>query len=248
MKAQYVGDIGDFGKVLILKHLARLHFKIGINWVLTGNDDRADGRHRDYADYKGRDCLCSCDPSVFEGIIPLAQKERADRTIHDLERIVRQHCGEVPFYSGRFTGGSARALSDHNAFNSLSSAELVFFDPDNGISLAAGASEKHVYIPDLQRYSKRGQSLLIYHHLSRSEGHNHQITRMKAALEDELKGSKVFSYRLCRGTARAYFLCVQPLHQERIAGRDLIWAIAPLEMPKAEWARKGKCCSRDHCK
>jgi len=46
MKAQYVGDIGDFGKVLILKHLAVLGFKIGINWVLTKNDNRADGKHR----------------------------------------------------------------------------------------------------------------------------------------------------------------------------------------------------------
>ena len=35
MKDQYVGDIGDFGKVLLLKHLAQLGFKIGINWVLT---------------------------------------------------------------------------------------------------------------------------------------------------------------------------------------------------------------------
>ena len=39
MKAQYVGDIGDFGKVLILKHLAGLGFKIGVNWVLTRNND-----------------------------------------------------------------------------------------------------------------------------------------------------------------------------------------------------------------
>jgi len=31
MKAQYVGDIGDFGKVLLLKHLAAFEFKIGVN-------------------------------------------------------------------------------------------------------------------------------------------------------------------------------------------------------------------------
>jgi hypothetical protein len=42
LKEQYVGDIGDFGKELLLKHLAGLGFKIGVNWVLTKNGP-ADG-------------------------------------------------------------------------------------------------------------------------------------------------------------------------------------------------------------
>jgi hypothetical protein len=41
MKEQYVGDIGDFGKVLLLKHLAGLGFKIGVNWMLTAVVSRA---------------------------------------------------------------------------------------------------------------------------------------------------------------------------------------------------------------
>ena len=73
MKAQYVGDIGDFGKLLLLKHLAGLGFKIGVNWVLTKNDDTNAGEHRDYVDYSGSDCLCNCDRSLLEGIVPLAR-------------------------------------------------------------------------------------------------------------------------------------------------------------------------------
>ena len=75
MKAQYVGDIGDFGKVLILKHLAGLGFKIGVNWVLTKNDETNAGECRDYIDYRGIDCLCCCDKSLLEGIAPLARKK-----------------------------------------------------------------------------------------------------------------------------------------------------------------------------
>ena len=50
MKAQYVGDIGDFGKLLLLKYLTSFGFKIGVKWVLTDNDKREHGKHRDYVD------------------------------------------------------------------------------------------------------------------------------------------------------------------------------------------------------
>ena len=52
MKNQYVGDIGDFGKVLILKHLSGLGLRVGVNWLLTEVDGTDDGKHRDYVSYQ----------------------------------------------------------------------------------------------------------------------------------------------------------------------------------------------------
>jgi hypothetical protein len=169
MKKQYVGDIGDFGKVLLLKYLSGLGFKIGVNWVLTEDDERADGKHREYIDYRGRDCLCCCDEKVFEQILPLAKKERPARKIEDLEALIRGFSEATVFYSMKYAGGSARRKSEGAAFAELSAdkADLVFFDPDNGVDGEEGTSSKHVYLSDPKRYWNRGQSLLIYHHLSR---------------------------------------------------------------------------------
>ena len=215
MKAQYVGDIGDFGKVLILKHLTGLGFKVGVNWVLTKNDKRADGKHRDYMDYRGRDCLCCCDEKVFERILPLAKKERADRKIEDLEGLIRGFSESVVFYSKRYVGGEARRTCEDEAFTELSPelADMVFFDPDNGVDGEEGTSSKHVYLSDLKRYWNRKQSILTYHHLGRDGAHNQQIEKIKSEFQKALSGAQVYPYHLRRGTARVYILCVQKKHQ-----------------------------------
>lgn len=49
MKDQYLGDIGDFGKFLLLRYLLyECNIKLGINWYLTDNDNRNDGLVIDY--------------------------------------------------------------------------------------------------------------------------------------------------------------------------------------------------------
>ena len=47
MKNQYVGDIGDYGKYALLRALS-CRYSIGVNWYLTPDDDRSDGRFTDY--------------------------------------------------------------------------------------------------------------------------------------------------------------------------------------------------------
>ncbi|MDR3772863.1 MAG: hypothetical protein P4L26_05920 [Terracidiphilus sp.] len=248
MKAQYVGDIGDFGKVLILKHLAGLGFKIGVNWVLTENDERADGKHRDYINYRGRDCLCCCDEKVFEQILPLAKKEKADRRIEDLESLIRTFSNSVVFFSKKYMGGSARKAVEEEAFAQLSDtvADFVFFDPDNGVGGEQGASSKHVYLSDLKRYWKRKQSLLTYHHLGRTGTHDAQIGELKRGFRSAFPDGRLYTYHLRRGTARVYILCVREEHLPNILDRDFIPAIEPLKITKTDWAKVGRCCEKIH--
>lgn len=218
MKDQYVGDIGDFGKLLLLKHLAGLGFKIGVNWVLTKNDERGDGKHRDYVDYRGRDCLCCCDRRLLENIAPLARTQRVDRKIGDLENLIRGFSVHTDFYKGYFDGDEVRSGCDENAFNKLKpdAANLVFFDPDNGIGGEQGQSAKHVYLADLRRYWKRGQSLLIYHHLPQ---HNFAVNAIRH-LKEQLQSLsnvhlKCYHFRRERQESICYaysqsILCVSP--------------------------------------
>jgi hypothetical protein len=248
MKAQYVGDIGDFGKVLLLKHLAGLGFKIGVNWVMTKNDGRADGKHRDYVDCRGKDCLCCCDENVFEKILPLAKKEKDDRKIEGLEGLIRGFSESVVFYSKKYAGGATRRTYENEAFAELSPylAELVVFDPDNGIDGEEGASSKHVYVSGLKRYWKRKQSLLTYHHLGREGTHKAQIARLKLVIEMAFPDGREYTYQVRRGTARVYILCVREEHLPKILGKDSIPTIEPLEVTKIDWAKRGKNYAKDH--
>ena len=49
MKNQYVGDIGDYTKLALLRVIENAGFSIGVNWYLTPDDkDSKDGRHIEY--------------------------------------------------------------------------------------------------------------------------------------------------------------------------------------------------------
>jgi hypothetical protein len=255
MKAQYVGDIGDFGKVLLLKLLAASGFKIGANWILTANDERSDGKHRDYAENKGKDCLCCCNQEIYEAILPLARKgEKDQRAITDLEALIRRFTPNAVFFDEMFGAGADRADLDRRARHKLAPefCNLVFFDPDNGISNDGGTSPKHVYCSELLEYWKRGQSILIYHHLNREKqteeeksSHQTQIDRTTRMLESRFTNAKIDSFRMRRGTARVYFLCVQPVHQPKRKQLDLS-SIQPLLHLKGEWRKRARICSRIH--
>jgi hypothetical protein len=158
--------------------------------------------------------------------------------------LIRELCGTVTFFSEIFSSGHARSALDRRAFDLLNpaAAELVFFDPDNGIDLNAGSSAKHVYLSELKRYWSRGQSVLIYHHLSRTGSHERQIGNLELKLSDAFPNSFTLVYRLRRGTARAYFLCVQPKHRNHVQGREVIEPLAPLQLTKRDWARLAKSC------
>jgi hypothetical protein len=253
MKPQYVGDIGDFGKVLLLKHLAGLGFKIGINWVLTENDNGADGRHRDYIKYHGEDCLCCCDRGLLEDIAPLALKEISKRKIADLEGIIRSFSEGARFYSEIYPTEAAKSLRgelNDRAFSELQPAQIVFFDPDNGLALGHGSSVKHVYLADVERYWKRGQSVLVYHHLSRNGAHNDQVEELKQQLQSHFSTDQGKIYHFRRGTARVYILCLQPEHASRVPDPDQVASITPLRFSRGEWARlrriAGNSCNEDH--
>ena len=251
MKAQYVGDIGDFGKVLLLKRLAGAGFKIGVNWVLTENDETNAGEHRNYIDYRGTECLCCCDKKLLDGIAPLARKKRPRRAISDLEGLIRGFSAMTVFYPDYFDGDVIRRDCDDEAFEKLKpeAVDLVFFDPDNGIGGEAGSSPYHVYFSDLRRYWERGQSILIYHHLPQHNFAESAIRNSKGQLRD-FPNAKVISYHFRRGTARVYFLCLQTEHSERVPDPDNEVSLAPLFQSKSQWSKfcriTAKSCSENH--
>ena len=126
MRDQYAGDISDLIKFSFLRAIAS-NIRLGVAWYyMEDHDGRRDGRHREYVNEPSWSEL---DPVVFDSL------KAGIQSVQDLERApiwessTKFHRIPVP--------GAGRAREDwfSRLVESLSGSELVFADPDNGLSL-----------------------------------------------------------------------------------------------------------------
>ena len=158
MKNQYVGDIGDYGKYGLLRFLASYGIKIGVNWFLTENDGSTDGK---FTTYLKNPADRVYDPELFDALQNIA--DHPDKTIKMIEQ-----AGIIPgaeFYGELLKSSSLKAdarewnrrLWFNNSTLMLGNAELIFADPDNGISYRKTArtkdSEKFILPEDVAEYT-----------------------------------------------------------------------------------------------
>ena len=64
MKNQYVGDVGDYGSIM-LRVFTDAGIKVGIQWYLTSDDGTTDGKFTSYLDDESMRWRC---PEVFDEI------------------------------------------------------------------------------------------------------------------------------------------------------------------------------------
>ena len=63
MQNRYTGDIGDFGKLGLLRQLSRTGLSIGVNWYLTPDETHnGDGQHTGYLK---DDAFRACDEQLW---------------------------------------------------------------------------------------------------------------------------------------------------------------------------------------
>jgi hypothetical protein len=171
VKNQYVGDTNDYRKYALLRALSLGGANsIGVCWMLTPSDGGMDGGKLAYLQQPERHR--HVDPELFDILAHAASAPDRRRlaTIED--------SGAIPgaLYhndllsdelAGRhaFMGRCAYAFRD---------ADLIFFDPDNGLevsSLPKGRrnSSKYLYLDEVAAFYTSGKSLLIYQHFPRIE-------------------------------------------------------------------------------
>ncbi len=77
-----------------------------------------------------------------------------------------------------------------------------------------------MFLDDLRRFAGRGQSLVIYHHLSRQGTHEQQIQRWSNSLRDNLGlTGAIWPLRYRRGSARVFFVVPQERHESVLESR-----------------------------
>lgn len=241
MQNRYVGDVGDFGKLGLLRILcgqdAAPLLRLGVVWYLYPDEARnADGKHLGYL--RKNIHFSECDESLYQGLRALFLDETgnivlANRLITTLETSDFLPARTV-FYNKPLAYSNGELIETRKArrktwlegaLRATEGSDIVFLDPDNGIecksvSQTSSKGPKYVYWSDIAAFIGRKQSLIIYHHLNRTEKHSLQVEGILKEIRQRFPGyGEAFAMTFVRGTSRTYFVVAAPCHKELLQER-----------------------------
>ena len=244
MQDRYAGDIGDFGKFGLLKHIENEGLSIGVNWYLTEpvtkkESKNKDGKHKIGKDSKSFSEYMQCDVKLFEKLENVCKGKRSVSSI-EAQNPLKTKC----YYAEKIDVEN-REEWHKNALKKLENCDVVFLDPDNGLEVDSAKSSKkklskYAMLKEIKSYLDRGQSVVFYNHRSRK-----QVDEYFVALYQKLKKItkiKPVSLSFHKGTIRDYIILANSNHSERLFR-------AKYEMLHSKWGYK-KICQDDeyYCK
>ncbi|KKM25080.1 hypothetical protein LCGC14_1598520 [marine sediment metagenome] len=173
MKNQYVADINDYNKYLLLAGFSRIYDVIDVCWMLTADDYGRDGTKTIY---------------LFD------ESKRKDTLIYDyLKGLVISGAKDVSAIE------NGKIIPVRNYYHKIQEVPtppdlpgLLFLDPDNGlevksIPLNSPKSERYVYYSDIKPIIKQGCDVLVYQHyprVNRGEYHLYRTQEIKSRIGD----------------------------------------------------------------
>lgn len=248
MQDRYTGDVGDFGKYGLLRHLTGQReapaspdaMRLGVVWYLyldeSHNDD---GKYTGYltSSPKNHAEFRACDPDLYDSMRHLVETDRRNVEAVQRSRILPddtlyyEPSLSFPRRMPRSDRQAARASWFDGALEATIAADVIFVDPDNSLSDPANGisasidplrktGPKYVFIADLCRFYERGQSLIVYHHLGRRGTAVEQTVRVAESLKSSLGLTDLpRSLLYRRGSSRAYFIVPQERHRHVLGRR-----------------------------
>ena len=232
MQDRYTGDIGDFGKYGLLRALTAPETDdppgLGVVWCLTPDEtSKQDGKQTGYLHLSEREesRFASCDEELYLALrglvdsgnrsVSAVQKSSIlpDGTVYHDAALDLRKTARAPGETLRQARTRDRAEWQETALKRTEGCQIVFLDPDNGLETPSAGPHtvrgaKYVYYNELDPYLKRGQSLVIYHHLNRGRRSIEQIYRKQREIYEKL-GSRALAMRYHRGSPRAFILIPQ---------------------------------------
>ena len=213
MKNQYFGDINDYKKYSLLRLLSRYgQIETVVCWILTRDDDGNDGNHVKYLQQpnKWRDY----DPTLYDFLKEYALRRRI-RDVKILE--TSDLLSNCRFYSEIVDDDIKLREAYFNRFLEFTKgADLIFFDPDNGLEvksvpLGRKNSSKYLYWNEVKTSYRAGHSILIYQHFPRMqrESYIQNLVKHFKAITDV---SCIFYYK----TRHVVFFLLPQLKHERL--------------------------------
>ena len=203
MQNRYVGDIGDYVKLAILRELARGR-SLGVAWwLLPDENHNGDGGHREYLDRPKK--WRRFDPTLFDALLALNKETTRDiRALEDPSLLPNAVFAPEQVPCEMYPSGQRpekRRLWLLRIKTRFQDRDLVFLDPDNGIaphelSPTQRCAGKSVLIGEMQELKEDHRAIVIYHHHSRRKGgHTEELCYLANRLRDS-------GFRVC-GALRA---------------------------------------------
>lgn len=240
MQDRYAGDLGDFGTYGLLRALCaprdgRPDLRLGVVWYLVPDESHNnDGRHITYVTAPTERALrtiAACDERLYAAMAALVRTGRrsvaavaesdalpADTVYFD-ERLSFDGLPRLAGARLSYRDGWARRAADTTA-----GCDVVFADPDNGLEdgtkrhLAHGP--KYASWCELEPYTRRGQTLIVYQHIGRKGTALEQTRRRFAEMRERLAlDREPFALLYGRGTARAFLVAPAPTHERLLRDR-----------------------------
>jgi hypothetical protein len=231
MQDRYVGDIGDYVKLSILRALSP-GCRLGIAWWLFPDENHnKDGRH---IGYLGRpDHWRHLDLGLFDVLAQMVASDRRDvRALETADVLPGAiFASEVMPVGGPIADRPRERRQWLTRVQStLEDANMVFLDPDNGLEPAgyshgSSTAGKSILISELREMVRPGRCLIVYHpHTRRKGGHHSEIEHWA----DRLRGSGFATVDALRAKPylpRVYLLLDVPGDvRERAEQIELRWA------------------------
>ncbi len=221
MQDRYVADVGDFAKYALLRRLTARQgehqLRLGFVWCLFPNESHNnDGRHISYLqkmEFQG------LDDSLLAALGKILAS--GNRSIRSISGGGLFPAGTV-FYEAIASAPPASRLSRSDrlqhrsdwldrSLDATERCEFVFFDPDNGLEIASVPKHhpnggKYIYWDELIPFWRRGQALLIYHHLNRTKPAAHQVSGLRRRFLSQFYEASVLPLVFRRGSCRVFWL------------------------------------------
>lgn len=227
MKNQYFGDVNDYRKYSLLRHLAQsTGLSLAVCWMLTPSDGSNDGQNTQYL--RNPKAWRHIDPPLFD-LLTRTVLETGFRHVSTIERsgllpVRAFHDLEVP------QDRVGRRAWTRNALDVTAGADLVFFDPDNGMEVKSTPpgrknSPKYLLWSEIREFFARGPSLLIYQHFPRVQ-RDRFMRELCHRLREETGAEQTL---VSPGSHSAFFLVLQN-HHATAAERAVTQGVAEWKM------------------
>ena len=221
MQNRYTGDIGDFGKLGLLRQLSRTGLSIGVNWYLTPDETHnSDGRH---IGYLKNDAFRTCDEQLWSvlGKIVDAGKRQVNALEHPDILRATFYSQMLDFAGANKTERQILRWEWHNrAIQQLQNCDIVFVDPDNGLIVPSAEgtpkSNKFVLPLELAEYYRAGASVIYYQHKARRPDEFYMAQNKQLIVSGAFPGVGNLGLKFKTTSQRYYFFLMQPQHADII--------------------------------
>jgi hypothetical protein len=215
MQNRYAGDVGDYVKLALLRALSP-GLKLGVAWYLYADEGHnLDGKHISYLNRPGE--WRFLDPDLFDRLKEVANGARSVAALEQAGVLNAVFAAE-PLNMGELPH-SARAGVRQQWFSrvleTLQGCDLVFADPDNGLTDDNPARRNKAKFGKQMPLEEAlaltaGRSAVIYHHNSRFKGgHDLEVDHWR-----ERFGGNAIAVRANAYSCRTFFI-LNPTSQLR---------------------------------